>query len=574
MKVILPKELRGTVYNRLFLVEMNDFDIDMFLPSWFYKILSGDRERRNQTNDPKDIRRYVTRLAEHPDVLGFEDAETQQTLNRLVRTSLIKTGTVGQARRGEQIITTVPFSLLDHKPGINESRRLRKGDSFIYRALLNEFRGNEAKLREFTKKVFGKGVEVPTLPHLGGKYDGKTEVDTLTRLSFAFLDGFDTIGFKGAGNDRNSEEVGRRAAACPVLEKELAQDIISFLEIYHTRMPSQALFYYLMALCNLELFNYALKLVYATNELVSNPQVLPSAMSDNPDSAAPLLYVDFTGGVRGLSQEMARACIRRDIETYQKFARSNLLLRQLDKYISSLADDPERAAVIRKYTGAGNNTAIFLQGLLLMQTDQAIKADIMAAARSDLEKIKEETFGPDKNSDRVKEELAQVFANATNDVDRVVTLLVEAQSGDTVSKYLIWHNGVAGLRKPHGIMSMSGKDRRVWRYAPSNDFLALLVQLAAARKAENGHLPESFPLHEFLDFIRRRFGILVDQPPPPFAGPEYVAAARDNLAAMLGRLRQMGIFRDLSDDFTVQRLQPPYSQTKEAATAPAATDEE
>jgi len=28
---------------------------------------------------------------------------------------------------------------------------------------------------------------------------------------------------------------------------------------------------------------------------------------------------------------------------------------------------------------------------------------------------------------------------------------------------------------------------------------------------------------------------------------------------MLRRLRQMGIFRDLSDDFTVQRLHPPYA---------------
>jgi hypothetical protein len=28
---------------------------------------------------------------------------------------------------------------------------------------------------------------------------------------------------------------------------------------------------------------------------------------------------------------------------------------------------------------------------------------------------------------------------------------------------------------------------------------------------------------------------------------------------MLRRLRQMGVFRDLSDDLTVQRLQPPYA---------------
>ncbi len=66
-------------------------------------------------------------------------------------------------------------------------------------------------------------------------------------------------------------------------------------------------------------------------------------------------------------------------------------------------------------------------------------------------------------------------------------------------------------------------------------------------------------LQDFLRFLEERFGILVDRPPSPFEGAEYVAAARENLRAMLRRLRQMGIFRDLSDDFTVQRLHPPYA---------------
>ena len=38
--------------------------------------------------------------------------------------------------------------------------------------------------------VFGRGVIIGNLPVLGGEYDGKTELDTLTRLSIAFLDGF------------------------------------------------------------------------------------------------------------------------------------------------------------------------------------------------------------------------------------------------------------------------------------------------------------------------------------------------------------------------------------------------
>ena len=40
--------------------------------------------------------------------------------------------------------------------------------------------------------------------------------------------------------------------------------------------------------------------------------------------------------------------------------------------------------------------------------------------------------------------------------------------------------------------------------------------------------------------------------------PSLLESARENLRAMLRRLRQMGIFRDLSDDFTAQTLHPPY----------------
>ena len=92
----------------------------------------------------------------------------------------------------------------------------------------------------------------------------------------------------------------------------------------------------------------------------------------------------------------------------------------------------------------------------------------------------------------------------------------------------------------------------------------MLVQLAVVRLSPptnqdwgNQEL-QSIRLQDFLQFLEKRFGILIDQPPDKFQGAEYIAAARDNLRAMLGRLRQMGIFRDLSDDFTVQRLHPPY----------------
>jgi hypothetical protein len=130
------------------------------------------------------------------------------------------------------------------------------------------------------------------------------------------------------------------------------------------------------------------------------------------------------------------------------------------------------------------------------------------------------------------------------------------------------------MMKPHGALKGTKKNRRSWRYEPSNDLLAVLVQLAAARLAPSNQLNDGgvilpeIRLVDFLAFLETRFGILIDRPPSQFSGAEYAAAARENLRAMLARLRQMGMFNDLSDDFTVQRLRPPYaaqSSNSEAA---------
>ncbi|MGB8345637.1 MAG: hypothetical protein WCD86_12190 [Ktedonobacteraceae bacterium] len=108
--------------------------------------------------------------------------------------------------------------------------------------------------------------------------------------------------------------------------------------------------------------------------------------------------------------------------------------------------------------------------------------------------------------------------------------------------------------------------RHSWRYAPANDLLAVLVQVAAARLTPQGQDIQPLRLQEFLEFLETHYGILIDRPPDIFKGAEYAAAARDNLRAMLDRLRQMGIFSDLSDDFTVQRLHPPYTNTNTVRT--------
>lgn len=561
MKMKLPKSITGVKFPRICTIEMNDFDIDLFLPPLFFTILAQGRGRARQVNDPKAISQFIDALAQHPSLEGFNDSEGRKVLERFVRTTLITTSGVGRSHSGEQITSVAPFTILAHKTGFPTKSRQRNTDTFIYQ-VLRERMGAEDELRKFVKTVFGNGVVVGNIPELGGSYDGESELDTLTRLCIAFLDGFDNTR-PGMSREKNIP------SPCPALAKEFATDLLRYLFEFHKTMPTQAFTHHLLILINFELFNYTLKLVHAINELVQLPEPLPAAMCERFQNSPPQLYVDFTEAANGYSQEMAKACVQRDVETYQRFLESNLLLRQLDLYVEKLKRNARARSLIERVLPPTSSGAEYLQGLLQLRNDPVIGRDIAASARNDEDEIRQlnTNEGEEEDPEALNWLEAIVGTAEDDDVKRVVNLLVEAQRGDAVQHFIRWYQGVGGMKKSQGLLRGTTNNRKSWRYAPTNDVLAVLVQLAAVRcgkptNPEQGESIQPLRLQEFLQFLEERFGILVDRPPELFEGAQYTAAARENLRAMLRRLRQMGIFRDLSDDFTVQRLHPPYAGEK------------
>ncbi len=559
MKVKLPKDLSGVKFLEAFVIEMNNFDIDLFLPSLFFTILSQGHGRARRANDPTKIKGYIDVLAQHSALEGFDNAAGRRVLERLVRTTLITTGRIGRTSESEQITSIVPYSLLAHKAGFPVAgSRQRGADTFIYQALRENMSRADDALQKAITQIFGQGVIIGNMPDLGGRYDDKAELDILTRLSLAFLDGFQNTRM-GLSREKSV------TPACPTMAHELATDLLRYLFEYYQRMPSQAFTYHLLALINFELFSYTMKLVYAVNELVRNPDVLPIAMRDKSlHPSSPQLYLDFTNDAGGYSQEMAKACVRRDVEANQQYLSSVLRLRLLDRYVEQLSRNTTRRAKIDAILDGSTSGPLYLQRLLWLLNEPALEVHIQAQARIDEERIRElnELQGEDVEVGEREESLLwleDITSAADSDLDRVVNLLVEGQRDNAINHFIAWYYGVGGIKKPHGVLR-GNASRQSWRYAPTNDLLAVFVQLAAARLPQQG--VRSFRLQEFLTFLEDRFGILIDRPPDNFKGAEYAAAARDNLRSMLNRLRQMGIFRDLSDDFTAQRLHPPYAGTQ------------
>jgi 16S rRNA G1207 methylase RsmC len=64
--------------------------------------------------------------------------------------------------------------------------------------------------------------------------------------------------------------------------------------------------------------------------------------------------------------------------------------------------------------------------------------------------------------------------------------------------------------------------------------------------------------------MEKRYGVLIDKPPANETSAEAVEAARRNLEAIKVRLRQIGVFENLSDDFDAQYIQRPMHASEEA----------
>jgi len=63
--------------------------------------------------------------------------------------------------------------------------------------------------------------------------------------------------------------------------------------------------------------------------------------------------------------------------------------------------------------------------------------------------------------------------------------------------------------------------------------------------------------------IEERYGLLIDKPPANERSAEAVEAARRNLEAFKVRLRQIGVFENLSDDFDAQYIRLPMQVSEE-----------
>ncbi|MGY4992649.1 methylation-associated defense system protein MAD7 [Streptomyces sp. 900105245] len=120
--------------------------------------------------------------------------------------------------------------------------------------------------------------------------------------------------------------------------------------------------------------------------------------------------------------------------------------------------------------------------------------------------------------------------------------------------------------RPGAVIAQPYRGRR--RFVLDSALLEVLVQIALLRPNARGtrsrflHHTASLRLDEFMDILRRRYGLHVNQLPVDdgFAsiGFEEQAVLRSNAEAFTTRMREIGFYSDLSDAYLTQVITPRF----------------
>lgn len=549
-----PKGLKGTFFPKLLSIEMNNFSVEMLLPSLFFLVESKGRRRLGRKTDSTLIEDYLEQLRDLDALINFDDVDGRRILNKWAKTSLMEIGRKGRKKTLDQILYLQPLTYLTFKPSFpTQTSRLRNVHYFIYKLLIDALENiekdqNKAYLiiRSALRTAFAKGIsglpERDAGTKIDGMYDGVTELDIESIFSLRFMDIFPPAEIA------HNREITADKPICQGQAIRFMQGFVKFILTYKDRMPARELIHNLQILINFELFIYTLKLIYGTNFLVKNRSFLPQFGFDNGNTL-PFIYVDFGENNKSLNREIARQCTSKDIQELSIFFKSNLLLRTLDLIT---ANNPRLRIDYQL-----EEPHQYLMKLLEKKDDTYVQA----AADLILESIKSINLEENNQDDNtiVKEFFERCDFQYLNSVERLVTVLEQAQRNSAGIRLFTWFRDVGGVLSDYGIVKGVINNRNTWAYVMSNDLLWTLVHLAAIEPDNpNKDFPDRIRLVDFLEFLKKRYGILVKEVPQEFDSIDANIAARENLSALQRRLKQMGLFENLSDDYEAQYITPQY----------------
>lgn len=345
---------------------------------------------------------------------------------------------------------------------------------------------------------------------------------------------------------------------CPEQARYFREDLSLYLRAYgNGEIPVRALGDQILALLGLHLTTYSLSHVAASNHLYQSGEWLPDTGAYR-DQWATEIYVDMTGGRHAGSRDLARASFVRHYGRLMDQIRTMLGFRLLAMHLEGASD-------IRAMRDLKSKTGIeFLTTLSTGRLASGGEAyqSVMSWARTELNRLRRAQ--PDEAWPQ--EIVAIAEDEALHPFDRLVEIVAVSDSElrGSMRKFLI---SVTRKNQASGLLTGSPRKDDDY-YAMGPQLLEAIVHLVVLRREG---VPSAAPtdISQLVSRLRSRYGIWIDQPPPSLdQSYEAHLAAQENLAAFKERLRELGLFRAVTDASRMQRLRPRYVPAGDRLEAP------
>jgi hypothetical protein len=529
----LPKSLRdlnSLQTDAVLPVELNDLDVDRMLTRILEMAVKRGRTAGSRTNT-KEYTRYLDALQANPGLTGFDGQWGRDVLDGWIRSSILKEERAGLRRESVVMGYLRPSTIASYRSGLPKTAsRNRRADDLVYRSVWRVIvaRGStnpSKEIDELFTRTFGTGVDVGVAPWADPRYNETDEVDIDTLLVLRFLEGF-------TASQNNGRERAKADPPVPLAVDPLGTDVVALLELYGPKMSVGEAYAHMSALISLRLLQLPLISARVVRALLSG--------EEPPSGANPCeMYVDFVRRKGAGSDELTAQCVVRDLEIMRNFFRDRLLIRSIGDGAASM-DKPVA------FDGSAEDNlklAANLQG----------DPEVAMFLRFQLKRIEDEL---DDESDEQLFVRDVRLSEGLSGTEKFIQVLVEGLRKRGLENQVKWFWSTGGITKSYGLLSGTLKYRPSWRYAPSDEALTTLLCLCFV-ESDGARTLTSLPIQEVLRRLRDRFGILIDRPPADFDSADARAGAAENLSAFTQRLKLLGCFQGLSDDFSAQFVTRP-----------------
>ena len=497
-------------------------------------------------------KKIIPALAKNENLVGFDSEDGREILLNWVRTSTLEFTTEGKTKRGEQIDYMKFLSLAMYRSGLpkSENRSSTRGiDSTAYRAILSyvgKLPGCEKPGREIhasvTSTTLGTGIDFEPIhyPWASPVYNEKDAIDINALLQLRLLENFEAKVSRTKKKVQADLENAVQLLDLPfsnVLD-DLARDFYNMTKAFGSKSGVELLSMY-KSIFSLRLYRL--------------PIILSQQLKYARENSAEIeiqheMFFDFTRSRKSASYRLANESVLADIN-------------RASEIIFNLVYFREAYDMVKKTKGRLDEYNLLSPNEKIIYLGQYTKSDTASdKAYALIEEM--ETYFTNKGAEGVEYLDVIRETKVDSNFDWLIALILGDVEERGLKSLKKWFYSVGGLKEPMAansvaILAGDKKSMKSWHYAMSDSVLNTLLHLCFVR--DNGTVIQrkEIELSVVIEDFRKRFGILIDVPPRGSESPEDMQAATENLAAFKSRIKQLGWFEGLSDDFDAQYISKP-----------------